>query len=184
MKNAFFFITTFFLCAPVLCQPSDFMVIKKGEKAVKSFMSGNTISFHTANGSYSGRINAMHRDSVFLLQFAIRQVPTTIGTYILDTVATYRLGFNYREITRIESHKRKGFDLASSGGSLFGGGILITAVGLGTWIFTKPGTQYYASPALVISGAALAGIGYLLLRSNSNKYNIGKKYQLQYVKVK
>lgn len=184
MKNAFLFIIALFLCAPVLSQPSDFIVIKKGGKAVKSFMSGNNISFHTPNGTYSGLINAIRRDSLFLIQFDVRRVPTTIGTYILDTVATYRLGFNYSEITRIESHNRKGFDLPSSGGSLLGGGILITAVGLGTWIFTKPGTQYYASPALVISSAALAGIGYLLVRSNSNKYNIGKKYQLQYVKVK
>jgi len=30
----------------------------------------------------------------------------------------------------------------------------------------------------------LGGIGYLLLKSNSSNYSIGKKYQLEYVKVK
>ena len=117
-------------------------------------------------------------------QYDIRQLPTNLGVYVVDTVATYRLVFNYKDIMAIENQKRKGFDWGASGGSLLGGGILITAVGLGTWIFTKPGTQYHASPVLVGAGAALAGIGYVLLRSHGSKYKIGKKYQVEYVKVK
>jgi len=103
---------------------------------------------------------------------------------MLDTVATYRLGFNYKDVIKIENQKTKGFNWANSGGSLLGGGVLITVAGLVTWIFAKPGTQYHASPALVIGGAALAGIGYLLLRSNGSYYSISKKYQLKYIKVK
>ena len=40
-----------------------------------------------------------------------------------------------------------------------GGGSSITTVGLGTWLFSKPNTRYYASPYLVGGAALLAGSG-------------------------
>lgn len=176
------FITPF-IYATGLSQPSDFIVVKKNSTRVKSFFKGSNINFETDRGFFSGQINAVKKDSLFLTQFDVRQVPTSLGIFVLDTVATYRLQFNYKEIIAITNEKPKGFDRSVSGGSLLGGGVLITAVGLGTWIFTKPGTRYYASPRLVIGSAVLAGIGYLLLKSNNAEYKIGKKYRLEYVKV-
>lgn len=184
MKSALLFFITSFIYAAGLSQPSDFIVLKKDQRTVKSFFAGSNIGFKTANGSYTGQITSVKKDSLFINQYDVRQVLTNFGFYVIDTVATYRLVFNYKDIIKVENQKRKGFNWAASGGTLFGGGILITAVGLGTWIFTKPETQYHASPALVISAGALAGVGYLLLRSSSSYYSIGKKYQLEYVKVK
>lgn len=180
------FLIFIFLLACVICfsQTSDFIVLKKDQHTIKSFFAGSNIIFKTTYGIYQGEISLIKKDSLYINQYDIRQIPTNLGVYMLDTVATYRLRFNYKEIIKIESVDKKGFDLTASGGSLFGGGILITAVGLGTWAFTKQGTQYHASPALVISGAALAGAGYLLLNAHSSKYKIGEKYQLVYVKVK
>ena len=106
-------------------------------------------------------------------------MPTNLGVYVLDTVSVYKLRFNYRDIAYV-GRKQSGFDWAATGGSLFGGGILLTTVGLGTWLFTKPGTQYYASTALVIGSAVLGGIGYLLLKSR-HSYILGNKYHLEYV---
>lgn len=184
MKNFFFFFTAFLFYLNCFSQPSDFIILKKDQRTLKSFFAGSHIAFETDRGIYSGQITLVKNDSLFINQYDIRQVPTNLGVYMLDTIAMYRLGFNYSNIIKIENEARRGFNLAASGASLFGGGVLITAVGLGTWIFTKPGTQYYASPALVITSAALGGIGYLLLKSNSSNYSIGKKYQLEYVKVK
>ena len=184
MRNTLLFLIVIFVYHAGISQPSDFIILKKDQHTIKSFFAGTNISFRTSDGDYAGEITAVKKDSLFINQYDIRQVPTNLGVYVIDTVATYRLAVNYRDIIKIENLKRKGFDWTASGGSLFGGGILITAVGLGTWIFTKPGTQYHASPVLVASGAALAGIGYLLLRSHSNKYSIGKKYKLEYIKVK
>lgn len=166
-----------------LSQPSDFIVLKKHHQTVKSFFAGSNISFATTDGYYLGQITSIKKDSLFINQYDVRQRQTNLGVYVLDTVATYRLVFNYKDILKIGREKRKGFNWSASGESLFYGGILITAVGLGTWIFTKPGTEYHASPLIVISGAALAGIGYVLLRSN-NTSSIGKKYHLEYIKVK
>lgn len=173
-----------FITSKCLSQPSDFIVLKKNGKSIKSFFTGSNISFETDKGFYAGQISAIQKDSIFLTQYDIQQVLTRLGVTVLDTIAAYRLVFNYKEIINIGNQKRKGFNLSATGSSLFGGGILITAFGLGTWIFTKPGTEYHASPALVISAAALGGIGYLLLKSNGSVYSIGKKYQLEYIKVK
>ena len=184
MKGILFLFIFPFIYTAILSQPSDFIVVKKDQRTVKSFFAGSTISFETDRGYYSGQIISIKKDSLFINQYDIRQRPTNLGVYVLDTVATYRLAFNYKEILKIEKQKKRGFDWSSSGGNLLGGGILITAVGLGSWVFTKAGTPSHASPALVIGGAALAGVGYLLLRSNNAGYTIGKKYQLQYIRVK
>ena len=164
-------------------QGSDFIVVKKNNRNVKTFFAGSQIEFETSTGYYGGQISGIRKDTLYLLQFDIRQIPTKLGVYVLDTAAIYRLQFNYKDILAVGSQKQKGFNLSASGGSLFGGGLLLTTVGLGTWLFTKPGTQYYASLYLVGSGAILAGAGYLLLRSNSGNYKMGKKYSIEYIKV-
>ncbi|MEO6330761.1 MAG: hypothetical protein ABIO55_17635 [Ginsengibacter sp.] len=117
------------------------------------------------------------------MEYDVRQMPTNLGVYMLDTIATYHSEIYYRDILKIGNEK-KGFDLAASGGSLFGGGILLTTIGLGTWIFTKSGDRYHASPKLVIGSAVLAAAGYILLKTNSNNFIIGKKYQLKYIRTK
>lgn len=184
MKSAFFLFLSFFIYVSVIAQPSDFIVLKKDQRTIKTYFAGSNIGFETERGYYAGQITSIKKDSLFINQYDIRQIPTPLGIYVLDTVATYRLAFNYREILGVEKQKKRGFNWASSGGSLLGGGILITAVGLGSWVFTKAGSVSRANPGLVIGGAALAGAGYLLLRSNNAGYTIGKKYQLQYISVK
>jgi hypothetical protein len=184
MKNIIVFIIAAFISASCCSQTSDFIILKKNGKTVKSFFAGSNINFETNKGYYSVQINIIQRDSLYVTQYDVRKVPTNLGIYVLDTIASYPLKFSYKEITKIDNDKSKRFDIKASGYSLFYGGTLLTAVGLGTWLFTKAGTEYYASPSLVIGGAALASIGYLLLKSNNSSYSIGKKYRLDYIKVK
>lgn len=183
MKKNFLSLILILFFTNCFSQPSDFITLKKNQQTKKTFFAGSRITFATSLRTYSGVINSIQRDSVFILEYDIRQMPTTLGFFIPDTVTIYKSGINYTEITKVYIFKT-GFDKSASGASLFGGGILLTAVGLGTWIFTKPGTQYHASTALVAGSAALAGVGYLLLRSHSDYYSIGKKYKLDYIKVK
>jgi hypothetical protein len=183
MKSIFFIMTFFFLIAISLAQQADFLVLKKNGRTIKSFFAGSQVHFLTASANYSGQVNAIKNDSVFVTEFDIRQIRTNLGVYVLDTVARYYVAFPYKDIIGITS-ERTGFNWAASGASLLGGGILLTVIGAGTWIFTKPGTQYHASPQLVIGSAILGGVGYFLLRSHGNNYAIGKKYLLQYVQVK
>lgn len=184
MKKTFLSVAISFIYINSFSQPSDFLLIKKSNKTVKTFFAGSNISFQTDEGRYEGRIDTINKDSLFISQFDVRQAMTVLGVYVLDTVTIYKLKFNYNNIIKIDEQRTRGFDVAASGGSLLGGGILLTAFGLGTWAFTKPASQYYASRGLVIGSASLAGVGYLLLRSKSSRYIIGKKYQLDYVNVK
>ncbi len=174
---AFFFLIIYHVVATA--QGFDFILLKKNEHTIKTLYAGTIISIGTSTGNFSGKIYSIYKDSIYFLQYDVRQVQTNLGVYILDTVATYKLRFNYHDIAYI-GHKPSGFNWSASGGTLLGGGIVLTTVGMGTWLFTKPGTRYYASPTLVIGSAILGGVGYLLLKSN-NSYKLGSKYHLEYV---
>ena len=165
-------------------QPSDILILKKNNRTLQTFFPGNEISFNTASDYYNGVIQSINHDSLFLIQYDVRQVPTNLGVYMLDTVAAYHFAINYKLITGFGKNRNKKFDWSASGGALLGGGILLTTVGLGTWLFTKPNTRYYASPYLVGGAALLGGIGYLLVKSNSKGLVLGKKYFLKYIQVK
>ncbi len=179
--SAFLFIALFFTVSAMA--QSDLLILKKNNRTEKTFFPGSQITFSTAAGFYNAYVTSIERDSVFLIQFDIRQVLTNLGVYVLDTVGRYRFGINYHDITGFGKTNNK-FDWKASGGALFGGGILLTTVGLGTWVFSKPNTRYYARPSLVIGSAALAGIGYLMLKSHNKGIPLGKKYTLNYIKVK
>jgi hypothetical protein len=179
----FLFLSATLLFSLSCLAQSDLLILKKNQRTHKTFFPGSEMVFSTAMGSFDAFVTSIQRDSIFLIQYDIRQVPTNLGVYVLDTVARYRFGINYHDITGF-GKEHKNFDWHASGAALFGGGVLLTTVGLGTWIFSKPNTRYYARPSLVIGSAALAGVGYLLLRSNSKGIKLGKKYSLTYIKVK
>lgn len=170
-------------CEPASAQTSDFLVLKKNGRAVKSLFAGSLTEFTTESGGYAGRIESVAHDSITLLQYDVRQMPTHLGVYILDTVAIYRSTFNYRDIIFMGRRSNKGFNWSGSGGSLMGGGILLTTIGLGTWIFTKPGTKYHAPTGLIIGAAGLGGLGYVIMKGGSG-YKLGGKYTLEYVKTR
>lgn len=178
----------FFLCLILFysgdAQPSDILLLKKHDHTLRTFFPGNQIAFSTATGYFSGYIESIRNDSLFLVQYDIRQIPNNLGFYFLDTVGIYPFNFNYKQITGFGKNNKRNFDWSASGGALFGGGVLLTTVGLGTWLFTKPNSQYYASPYLVGGAALFAFIGYLLVKSGSKGLMLGKKYSLQYIRVK
>ena len=184
MKYFFLIFISLLLFLSCKAQPSDILLLKKKNRTFQSFFPGSEISFFTSTASYTAYITSIHHDSLFLVQYDIKQIPTTLGIYILDTVGVYNFAVNYKEIVGFGKDRSKKFNLSGSGGALFGGGILIATVGLGTWIFTKPNTRYYASPYLIGASALLAGIGYLIAKASGKGIILGKKYSLEYIKVK
>jgi len=157
MKTLLIFIIAFLAFFLARSQSSDLLILKKNERTLQTFFPGNEIIFSTSTRYYDAYIQSINHDSLFLIQY---------------------------DVTGLGKYGNKKFDWSGSGGALLGGGILLTTVGLGTWIFTKPNTQYYASPYLVGGAALLAGIGYLLAKSNGKKMALGKKYSLEYIPVK
>jgi len=178
MKMPLLFILLF-ISGKLFSQPSDFILLKKHNRTIASFYRGNTISFVTTSGAaIDAEITGIRNDSIFLAQYVIQQIPSNAGVNIVDTVGSYPYQFNYNDIRSINLPGRH-FDFSASGGSLFGGGILLVLAS---------GVVYVAdrkdfSPVLMIAGAALATIGYLLERKNSSGATIGKKYKLVYIDV-
>ncbi len=162
---------------------SDFLFLKKHHRTIKSFYPGTEMVFSTSTRFYDAYITTIEKDSVFLVQYDIRQVYNTFMIPVMDTVASYHFGVNYHDIISLGKNTRN-FNWKGSGATLFGGGALLTIAGLTTWIFAKPNTRYYARPSLVIGAAALTGIGYLLLKSGNKGIKIGKKYSFQYINIK
>jgi hypothetical protein len=184
MMRLLFILSALVLSSSYCAAQNDLLLLKKHKRTVKSFFPGSQIDFSTASRYYEAEITGIKKDSVFLVQYDVRNVYSpSLGIFLLDTVASYHFGVNYKEITAL-GQNTKNFNWGASGAALFGGGALLTKAGLISWVFAKPNTRYYASPQLVIGSAALAGIGYLLLKTGNKPMKLGKKYTLHYLKLK
>lgn len=174
------FFLLFLSVAAAHAQPSDFIILKKKDKTIRSYYAGTQIEFVSTTGAYRNAvITRIVNDSIFLQEFIVRTVMTQLGFYIVDTAGSYFYKYHYKQISSI-GKQQKGFNLSGSGAALMGGGaILILANGV---VFLVDKKKF--SPALLIASAALAGIGYLMSRSGSKGMQIGKKnYRLEYIKV-
>ena len=182
--RVFFILSIAVFLASSCAAQNDLLILKKNNRTVESFFPGSEIDFSTNTRYFEANVSSIEKDSVFLVQYDVRRVySTNLGVFILDTVAQYHFGINYRDIISF-GKKRKNFDWNSSGAALFGGGALLTTAGLITWIFAKPNTRYYARPELVIGAAALATTGYFLMKTGNKTRKLGKKYTLHYIKMK
>lgn len=184
MRALFILFTLFVFSFALQCNAqSDFLILKKNGKTLKSFYPGTEMNFYTGNHYHVGSVESIQRDSIFLIYYDVKTVMTTLGVYMLDTVATYPFSVAYRDITSFQK-ERKNFDWSSSGAALLGGGALLSAAGLISWIITKPNTEYHASPQLVIGAAAIAVAGYFLMKTGNKNMKLGKKYTLLYIAIK
>ena len=159
-------------------QGSDFILLKKKNKTVKIFYKSNNIEFVTTGGAYrNALINDIKKDTIYLQEFLINRALTTIGTYIIDTVGSFRYKYHYKEIYHFGRENKK-FNIAGSGSTLLGGGVLITlASGV---VYLVDNNNF--SPTLFAAGAGLAALGYLISKGSNKGITIGKKnYSLQYI---
>ena len=177
MRN--FILILFIFAGYVLkAQPSDFIILKKKHKTVKIFYKGSQIEFVTNTGAYrNALIKDIKNDSIFLQEFLINRVPTSLGFYVIDTVGSFRYAYNFNQIYHFGQENKK-FNVAGSGATLLGGGALITLAS---------GVVYLAdnknfSPTLLAAGAGLAAVGYFLSKGSNKGITIGNKhYRLQYI---
>ena len=102
---------------------------------------------------------------------------TPLGVYVLDT-SFYYYQYHYKDIAAIGKTGRR-FDLASSGGALMGGGLLLT-VASGV-VYLSDNKRF--SPELLGAAVGLMGVGYLLSRNAGKGMVIGKKYSLEYIRA-
>lgn len=180
MKTIFFFLFILFTCV-VNAQYSDFLLLKKKNKTIKSYYSGVNIELITKSGVYkNGTINKIQNDSIFLQEFLISNSMTSMGFYVIDTMGSLNYSYHYKDIQSVIKKSRANFDWSASGAALLGGGILLS---------TASGIVYLAdrdkfSPQLLIAGSGLGVIGYFLSKIKPKNVVIGKRnYKLEYIKM-
>lgn len=169
----------FFLFVPAFSQQSDFLSLKKGDRTIETYFKGMPVAFIHLNGSaVNGVIENIHNDTVYIIQYDVRMSPTPWGTRVRDTIGHYDLRFHYKEIAAIPKPPAA-FEFIRNG-TLFmigggGYGFLHTFNGLIQKRKIYPST-------LAISGG-VAALGFAMRKLRKYYYPVGKKYQLQYIKM-
>lgn len=173
------FLCFFMFSSTAYCQQADFIVLKKKQKTLKNIYSGTQIEFVATNGAYRNAfITGIKNDSLFLQEFIVYRMPTTLGTYILDTTGSFSYTYHYNQIKSF-GKPQKGFNVGGSGAALLGGGVLLVMASGVSYLIDKD--QF--SPELLGAAVGLAGIGYLMNKAAAKRIVIGKKYKLQYISL-
>lgn len=160
-------------------QSSDVLLLKKHGKTIKRYFAGTDIDITTTTGAYvSGNITKIISDSIFIKVFVIRQTPTQLGVYILDTVTTYYYKYHYNQVKAI-GKSGKSFDMSASAASLMGGGALLTVASGVVFLADR---KKFSLP-LLLASASLATVGYVMAKTGGKGIIIGKKYSLVYLAI-
>lgn len=174
-----FLFVLFFSTTAAHAQQADFIVLKKKQKTVQNFFSGTQIEFVATNGAYrNALITAIKNDSLYLQEFIVYRMPTTLGTYVLDTTGSFRYVYHYNQIKSF-GKPQKGFNVGGSGAALLGGGALLVVASGISYLIDKD--QF--SPELLGAAVGLSAIGYVLNKTAAKRIVIGKKYKIQYISL-
>ena len=163
-------------------QSADFIQLKKNSKTITSFYNGMNIAFTSESGSYiDAYINGIKNDTLHLQQFIVRYLPTNFGTYIVDTVGSYRYKYHYNQVAAIGRQEKTNFNVRGSGAALLGGGAVLT---LASGIIYVADRKKFSTP-LLLASVGLGTLGYFMAKGkkHGNAYVIGKKYKLVYLNM-
>ncbi|HMK02825.1 MAG TPA: hypothetical protein VK489_01485 [Ferruginibacter sp.] len=178
----FFLPLLLFISSASFAQNADFLILKKRDKTIQRFFSGTNISFTSTTGGYiNALINGIKDDTLYLQEFIIRYLPTTFGTYIIDTAGSYHYKYHYNQLAAIGQKPKTNFNTRGSGAALMGGGILLI---LGSGIVYLADREKFSAP-LLIASAGLGTLGYFMAKGKKSGGGmvIGKKYRLVYMNM-
>jgi hypothetical protein len=186
MARLLFILSFLFITTSGLAQASDFISIrKKNNRTVKTYFPGVAIKFQTTFfRMVEGQIVQIKNDSVFVKQWDIRIVPTSLGVTVVDTAGSYITTVHYKEIKVVYWDKRKKLhEFITDGSLLMIGGTGYAALNVINGAYLKePITD---SRNLRSLGTALgaAGTGYLLSRLNRKEAKFERKYRVYYIRM-
>ncbi len=163
-------------------QSADFIILKKHNKTITTFYSGTHIAFTAGSGTFiNAFINGIQNDTLYLQEFIIRYLPTTLGTYIIDTAGSYHYKYHYNQVKAIGKKEKTNFNVKGSGAALFGGGVLLT---LGSGVVYLADREKFSAP-LLIASVGLGTLGYFMAKGKKGGGGmvIGKKYKLVYMNM-
>jgi hypothetical protein len=184
MKPFLLFILSNLFCLLVFSQASDFIVVKKHDRTVKSYFPGLPISLQTTSFSWvSGWITDIRHDSIFVKEYDVRQVPTIWGTTMADTAGTYIVGVHYKEIQRIEfNEKSGGFGFVTNGAIFMIGGLGYAVLNVvnGQYLHESITDNKNMTSLGIALGVAAAGF---ILNRISHQKNKKWKYAIEYMRM-
>ena len=180
MRNLLIIILLF-NCANAIAQTSDFMALKKKNgMTIKSYFPGTPIDFYLANGQgVSGIVHKIDKDTVFVTYHDVRMAYTQWGTQTPDTVTSFDLKYAYKDIVAI-AKPPGGLEFIRDGSIFILGGTAYAILHL-----VNSGIQHAPvnwTTVGVSLGIAAVGVVMKLLRKR--RYDLGNKYQLNYIKMK
>jgi hypothetical protein len=164
-------------------QSCDILLLKKGNKTVAKYFSGNYIAFYTTDGMpVNGTITCIKNDSIFLIQFQVQHIQTPLGGIRLDTSGRYRLQFSLANIGSFPAGRQRGKNLITDGRLFMVAGAGYLAVNLINT--TRQGQPPFGSENLprVLASSAAVLTGFLLSKSWPNRWTIGRRYSLKVLK--
>lgn len=170
------------ISAGSFAQTADFIMLKKKDRTIQAFYSGSNISLTTRSGAFiNATINGIKNDTLYLQEFIIRYQPTTIGTYIIDTVGSYHYKYHYNQIAAIGRKEKTNFNNRGSGAALLGGGVVLT---IASGVVYLADRSRFSLP-LLIASAGLGTLGYFWAKGKKNggAMVIGRKYRLVYMNM-
>jgi hypothetical protein len=163
-------------------QSADFIQLKKKNKTITTFYSGSNIAFTAESGAFiNATINGIKNDTLYLQEFIIRYLPTTIGTYIIDTAGSYHYKYHYNQVVAIGQKAKTNFNTRGSGAALFGGGVLLTLASAVVFVADR---EKFSAP-LLLTSVGLGTLGYFMAKGKKSggAMVIGKKYKLIYMNM-
>ncbi len=174
-------LTCILLFNKLLFSQSDFIVIKKKNgRTVKSLYSGIYIRFFTPSGNeISGMIRKIEKDTIYLTYYDIRMLPNQWGTRVQDTVAAYFSRYHYNEIYAVPKD-RQSFEFVRDGTIFMLGGVAYAALHLFNAAYLKDKVD---GKTMAIAGT-VAATGFVMKKLRRKMFVVGRKYKLQYMKVK
>ena len=177
MKRLLLFILFISISTLLFSQVSDFISVKKKNGyIVKTFVAGMPIVFKTKSGAIvDGPIKIIRNDSVFVTTYYTTTVTSFIGTPVIDTVATYNIGYNYKDIASIQIYERLGFLRGKLDKLLMIGGagyIVLNVINSGDNLDAD------------ILAAGVFGIGFLIHKLFPDDKFSRKCHEIDYIKVR
>jgi hypothetical protein len=159
---------------------NDVLLVKKGNKTVRQYYQGNSLSFRTTEGyPVQGFIDSLKRDSLFLTYYQTRMKPTFAGTFTLDTTGRFRDTYHVSNIGYLPS-LQKGRNILTDGTVLMIGGAVYLGVNAVNTAREKEPWLGENNLPRVLTGLAVIVAGWLAHRTweRHEELRIGKKFKL------
>ena len=169
-----------FLSFSSFSQSSDFVVLKKRGITIKRYYQGSAINFYTVDGYLiEGYIKKFKNDSIFIRLGRTGIVAAGFSTK-LDTVFFGDYKVHVKDVKLIPNNK---VSVAGIGNTIFKIGLLAACVVAGNNINVEQRLKN------VIQYTSLVGINILVAQATLFKrkrvagYQMGRKYQLEYISL-